>query len=437
MKKAFSVIFAFAVIFTMLPVQSFAAKENTVDFYGNSISADIRALKITRSQYLSDGSKSICYIPSDTPLDCELLAEKFPRLYVLELNDGNIENTEALSKLKNLAVLKITCRDDRGESLGDISFLESMTNLRNLYIYNEQRVDIDIAPLAKLTNLTELYLNFPKSQEYYDNRTFDISPLGKLTKIKKLTLQFETDDISPLKNMPELEYLRLYGANIPDAKQLSELKNLKTLKLLNCRFAPFEEERTGESINGVGELENLEDLELFFRTVPSSKQTDLDFVSKLTKLKALTIIGSSMTNCDFLKNLTSLEKLKLDSCGVSDISGLTGLTELKILDIYDNKITDFAALENLTKLERLYIPKNRYYNDSSKITVKNVKALSKLTELKELTIYGNKINDFSFLKSLDKLEKLYIEDTGWDNDTISTSIVEEFTEDHPDCIVGK
>ena len=385
MKKAFSVIFAFAVIFTMLPVQSFAAKENTVDFYGNSISADIRALKITRSQYLSDGSKSICYIPSDTPLDCEMLAEKFPPLS----------------------------------------------------IFNEQPVDIDIAPLAKLTNLTELYLNFPKSQEYYDNRTFDISPLGKLTKIKKLTLQFETDDISPLKNMPELEYLRLYGANIPDAKQLSELKNLKTLKLLNCRFAPFEEERTGESINGVGELENLEDLELFFRTVPSSKQTDLDFVSKLTKLKALTIIGSSMTNCDFLKNLTSLEKLKLDSCGVSDISGLTGLTELKILDIYDNKITDFAALENLTKLERLYIPKNRYYNDSSKITVKNVKALSKLTELKELTIYGNKINDFSFLKSLDKLEKLYIEDTGWDNDTISKSIVEEFTEDHPDCIVGK
>lgn len=458
MKKVLSVIFALAIIFTMLPMQSLGAKGNTVDFYGNSIPAGIRALRITRYQNQSGEYNGKYYVPSKTPLDCELLAEKFPDLYVLELNDGCIENTEALSKLKNLAELKITCKDNMGENFSDLSFLEGMKNLRSLYIYNDERVDIDIAPLANLTNLTELYLNF---YDIYDDRMFDISPLEKLTKIKKLTLYFEIKDISPLKdmtelqsadiaseflsdgievlqNMPKLEYLRLYGVDISDEKYLSELKNLKTLKLLNCRFSPFTVERVGESINGIGELKNLENFELNFQSLscfPSRERADLNFISKLTKLKSLKINGYSITNCDFLKDLTSLEELDLNDCGVSNISGLAGLTELKSLDIYDHRLTDISPLANLTKLERLYLTVS---SSSKKSQLKDVSVLSGLVELKQLFLHRNeKIKDFDFLKNLDKLELLYIEETGWYSTLNSRDAVYEFIKNHPDCKVYK
>lgn len=461
MKKALSVIFALAIIFTMLPVRSLGAKGNTVDFYGNSIPVGIRALRITRFQNQSGEYNGKYYVPSKTPLDCELLAENFPDLYVLELNDGCIKNTEALSKLKNLAELKITCKDGMAENFSDLSFLEGMTDLRSLYIYNDERVDIDITPLAKLTKLTELYLNFLLPYECYDDRMFDISPLEKLTKIKKLTLYFGIKDISPLKDMtelqsadivseslsdgievlrdmPKLEYLRLYGAYISDEKQLSELKKLKTLKLLNCRFSPFTAERTGEIINGIGELEDLENFELYFQSgscFPSRERADLNFVSRLTKLKALKINGYSITNCDFLKDLTSLEELDLNDCGVSDISGLAGLTELKSLDIYDHRLTDISPLAKLTKLERLYLGVSR---DRKKSQLKDVSALSGLVELKQLFLHRNeKIKDFEFLKNLDKLELLYIEETGWYSTLKSRDTVYEFIKNHPDCKVSK
>lgn len=459
MKRLLSIMFALAVVLSVLPLRSLGAKANTVDFYGNSVPADIRALRITRARYLSGDPDGEYYVPSDTPLDCELLAEKFPNLYVLEFNDGCVENTEALSKLKNLSVLKLTCNKGMGEKFGDLSFLEGLTNLRSLYISNRQWVNIDIAPLAKLTKLTELYLDFLLPMEYYDDRQFDISCLKNLTKMEKLTLYINAGDISPLKSMkelreldvvgdplkdgidvlrklPRLEYLRLYDASISEAKQLSGLKNLKTFKLLNCTFGSSEE-NAGEILNGIGKLKNLENFEFFYESLGCftyRKRADLNYISNLKNLKTLKINGYLMTNCDFLKDLTSLEKLDLNNCGVSNISGLAGLTELKSLDIYDHRLSDISALEKLTKLERLYIGID--YGEKSQL--KDVSVLSGLTELKQLFLDRNqKIKNFDFLKNLDKLELLDIESTGWYDQLSSRNAVYEFIKNHPDCEVRK
>ena len=450
MKKALSVIFALAIFFTMLPVQSFGAKENTVDFYGNSIPAGIRALRITRYQNQNGEYNGKYYVPSETPLDCELLAEKFPDLYVLELNDGCIENTGSLSKLKNLAELKLTCKDDMGENFSDLSFLEGMKNLHSLYIYNDKRVDIDISALENLTNLTELYLNFLWPYEYRDYRMFDISPLEKLTKIKELTLYFETEDISPLKNMtelqsldivsdslsdgfevlhdmPKLEYLRLYGANISDAKQLSGLKQLKSLELSECWFYPE------EALNGITELKNLEELEMCYyygSCIPYYERIDTEPIAKLTNLKSLTMRGCYLPKLDFVKNLTNLETLSLIENSVKDISGIENLSELKYLSLGRNEIKNISPIKELTNLEELEISQN--YKSFKTLPLK------KLKNLKELDLsYSNDITDFSFLGNLNNLEYLNIYCTDWSYSQKSRAYVETFIENHPHCEVKK
>ena len=106
--------------------------------------------------------------------------------------------------------------------LTDISPLNTLTNLTYLDLgYNNIT---DFTPLSRLSNLTELHLE--------NCSLSDLSSLYCLTKLKTLEISgIETDDISPLASLSDLTSLDLWFNG-----DLSPLKNLIGLKYLRLPF---------------------------------------------------------------------------------------------------------------------------------------------------------------------------------------------------------
>ncbi|AFY34649.1 leucine-rich repeat domain-containing protein [Calothrix sp. PCC 7507] len=85
----------------------------------------------------------------------------------------------------------------------DLQPLASLTHLRELNL-NDQLLIHDLKPLASLTKLQILSLA--------NNKITDIKPLNKLKQLRKLDLiNNQITDLSPLKNLPKLQEVQLSG----------------------------------------------------------------------------------------------------------------------------------------------------------------------------------------------------------------------------------
>jgi internalin A len=80
---------------------------------------------------------------------------------------------------------------------------------------------------------------------------------------------------------------------------------------------------------------------------------------------------------------------------------LESLTNLKELDLSDNSINEIQGLETLTKLEKF---------DLSHNSVKEIQGLGNLRNLQELDLSWNKIKKIQGLENLTNLKELYL----WD-----------------------
>ena len=166
----------------------------------------------------------------------------------------------------------------------------------------------DLTPLKKFTNLKVLILTdcgidnaVPMS-----NQLLDLEPLRDLKKLQVLHCSSNAlQSIEPIKELVELQELRLDNSSVTD---LSPLKNLVNLELLSVgskvKNAPV-----------IGRLINLKALYLRgCKQIPN--------LSRLEKLKRLTIEENEMaiidgsyrvTSIEFLKSLTNLEYIDLDN----------------------------------------------------------------------------------------------------------------------------
>lgn len=97
-----------------------------------------------------------------------------------------------------------------------------------------------------------------------------------------------------------------------------------------------------------------------------------------------------------IKDITGLDLSYYD---IRDISALSCLTNLKWIYLMGNPINDISSLGNLTNLEELYL---------SDTSITSVEALNSLAKLKILSLSGNAISDISELRSLTNLKELYL-----------------------------
>ncbi|MGX7263812.1 leucine-rich repeat domain-containing protein [Enterococcus crotali] len=177
---------------------------------------------------------------------------------------------------------------------------------------------VDGTPISSLTGL-ENAKNLFSINIYSPGTISDLSPLKNLTQIDNLDLRDQNiSDISVLSNLPKLKYAKFEGNNISNLAPLSNLKNLYAAKFKN------------NNISDVTPLKNLISLNLL----------DLE--------------GNSVTDISSLANLVNLTQVNINQNNVSNITVLKNFKNLKFLDMEKNHIVDLSPLNGLSALSSIY-----------------------------------------------------------------------------------
>lgn len=155
-------------------------------------------------------------------------------------------------------------------------------------------------------------------------------------------------------------------------------------------------------INDYSGLDHLENLKVLYLSNPKSKVD----VSKFSKLTHLYVdVNKNVIGLDKCHNLKVLKMWNFKP-QISDLESLSSLNELEQLEIVKSNIVSLKGIDNFSHLSRLGL-----YNC---IKLEDISSL-KVTDfiLGELTIEScKKILDYSVVKNLNKLKKLWLTDNG-------------------------
>ncbi|CAN1143438.1 Disease resistance protein L6 [Linum perenne] len=221
--------------------------------------------------------------------------------------------------------------------------------------------------LANLNNLIELTLSCPKLQE--------IPGLGELKVLVNLRIHkaFNLQNLDGLENLASLTFLLIEKCNMEKLPSVATLKKLKRLDI--CESPKF-----SEKIQGLGELESLDHLDL----------SDCTSIERLPDLSSL-------------EGLESLEKLDVSGCmALERLPDLSGLKNLKELDIGECvKLTELRGLEELQSLRVLKM------NDCK--SIEKLPNISHLKHLETLCLKGcKKLVEIVGIENMERLETLWL-----------------------------
>ncbi len=204
----------------------------------------------------------------------------------------------------------------------------------------------------------------------------------------------------------------VFGLN--DLYKLSHLKNLEEVSFYynNLDIIP----------EGVGKLTHLKELGLNRNEITA---TSLDVLSTLTNLEVLNLSSNLLSgkaeDYEPLTKLMSLRKLDISwnsylNSAVGILDKIAKLTNLEELNLCANKLNehDFSPLHNLVNLRKLDVS----YCDLENAAI--LDEISKITNLEDLDLSNNKFNgkDFSPLSHFTNLRKLNLSKNDLEADSV-------------------
>ncbi|XP_039168428.1 disease resistance protein RPV1 [Eucalyptus grandis] len=274
---------------------------------------------------------------------------------------------------------------------------ESIKNLDRLQVLRMKNTHISNFP-KDITNLGKLeVLNFSGCRSLTGKIPCDISGLSSLRVLKlSFTLIFSLpESISDLSHLQTLHLLHCdklqtlpklpsslvslcWGTNnMSLVQELSYLRDLKVLELVND---PNEEEielSQTESFGWISALSNLETLKLCLPNVTSLPKdfnaltqlkildlscTDLlDLPPLPSRLSKLILKNCQIQGMDF-SNLETLSELELCDCPASEIFGLGNLSLLQVLKISHCNVKNLNGLEQASQLRRFSVSECYFLN---------------------------------------------------------------------------
>ena len=198
-------------------------------------------------------------------------------------------------------------------------------------------------------------------------------------------------DLTPLKDLKKLEFLRLSHNNIEDVTPLKDLTNLKHLYISHNRIA---------DVSSLGKLTNLVDFDISINYI-----ADVSVAKNYNKMTMFNAIRNKITDISALKDITGLLILNVKQNDVKDIDSIKDLVKLETLNLEDNKnISAIKVIKNLTKLKELNL--NNCGIDDADVAGDIFAGLTKLTEL---NLNNNSLRSIDFIKNSNELENLYLD----------------------------
>ena len=195
----------------------------------------------------------------------------------LSLHNCKIIDVAPLAKLTQLNSLSLV-----NNQIIDVAPLANLTQLTELYLHRNQI--IDVAPLASLTQLNILDL--------HNNQITDVAPLAKLTQLAELYLNGnQITDVAPLANLTQLSRLDLDNNQIIDVAPIANFTQLTILDLARNQIIDV------APIDKLTQLEHLDLRNNCIQSLPSSLlQLSLDWHADGFHAKGLLLEGNSLQN---------------------------------------------------------------------------------------------------------------------------------------------
>lgn len=354
-----------------------------------------------------------------------------PQLSKVRLYGCRVINPEVLGELTSLDDLLLV---EGIRKIKDISFLQNLTSLESLSLWQQQIEDI--TPLKNLVNLRELGLskneiadisvlaNLTKLDhlELNENKVHDISALSQLYNLESVNLQDnQIDSIDALKGLSGMRSLDVSDNQLQDINAVKYMPKIYELRVVSNQLTDIEvvtnlNELTDLAIEGNDDIKGFEKLFTYFRKneglsfimmhgfdvyrydngegkpeAPQTGRTLTDLIAEkategLENLHHLDISnyvlperGRELTE---LAKLPNLQTLYANNCGISDLSTFPLLKNLKYLYLNHNQIENVDALGNQAQLQELDVSYNQ---------ITDVSAITQLKKLSSLYLIGNEL----------------------------------------------
>lgn len=243
-----------------------------------------------------------------------------------------------------------------------------------------------IKGLEYAKNLEKLKLN--------ENEISDISPLKDLTKLKYLEIQRNRIvDIKPLENLKNLEFLKLYNNLIEELKPLAGLTNLKGLDL-HYNVTVEGDESHKKISKGITDISPLKDLKnLDFLDISANRIEDVSILKDFDKIVDLDLSGNRIKNYTGLEDYIAkrLEKALNEGVGSMLHAGQT-VSLGETLNVKSNEVSfgsPYLGIEELGKSIAKAFEKEYNVFEKSSTNIKGIDA-SYDKETKKITL---KISD--------------------------------------------
>ena len=272
----------------------------------------------------------------------------------------------------------------------DLTPLTGLPHLKDIHLSLESDVDIDLAPLAAVSNLKEFTLSIPGG-------VVDLSFLDHLDKLTQLTLSSHFEQLARL-NLKHLDYLSLDSASLESLESVSHLTTVTYLSVGDQEGRYSE----GSEVKDISPLANL--INLKYLDLENGNITDVKPLSNLKKLKRLQLTeNKELSDISPLAGLPDLEELHLNDTALADPSPLRTCPKLRILRMRGTKLKDLNGLKGFDALEFIYLEES---------TLESVEGAMNLPNLRTLWIWGSQVKDISPLKDHPTLDELNIAGLG-------------------------
>ena len=199
--------------------------------------------------------------------------------------------------------------------------------------------------------------------------------------------------LEPVAHMAKLRELIIHNCVITDFERICEATELKELILVNCSFEY-------EKLISLTKLTKLKQLTLRFMPVK-----DIGCLAESKSLKKLRLLEMNQLDVSNLSSFTKLQELELEEMDIDDLDFLKGYKSLKVLVINNMKVKDLEFLQYLKKLT-CFTMEDR---------AKNEEGLRFIKSLLSLKQFEYPVGDMVLYAGCEKLEDIGIDATGFKN----------------------
>ncbi|WP_206538313.1 leucine-rich repeat domain-containing protein [Listeria floridensis] len=212
-----------------------------------------------------------------------------------------------------------------------------------------------------------------------------LAGIGVLKGLQTLNIYGDVKDYTPLRGLPNLLVLNLYGTNCTNLDFLEGMAPLNNLMVQTTELT---------SVEGLRHQTALATLDIS----NNSKVTDWSPLNQLTTLRGLNVAYCGIDDYSFIQNMTKLTRLNLDGNPITKVEGLQALPDLKFLTLGSTPLEDFSGLKGLD-LIRLNVSHTGIHR------AEDLALIEDMINLEELYMSDNQLTEVPSFTKLTKLKK--------------------------------